>query len=38
MGLSRYFKKTHNIYQIIGGIILGYVLALIAFRINKKLI
>mgnify|MGYP001240709887 CR=1 FL=1 len=37
MGLSRYFKKAHNIYQIIGGIILGYVIALIAFRINKKI-
>jgi membrane-associated phospholipid phosphatase len=37
MGISRYFKKVHNIYQIIAGVILGYLLASIAFKINKKI-
>ena len=37
MGISRYFKNVHNIYQIIAGVILGYLLALLAFKINKKI-
>ena len=29
MAWARYYKKCHNIFQIIGGIILGYIIAII---------
>lgn len=37
MAMSRYFKRVHNIYQIIAGVILGYLFALIVFSVNKKI-
>ena len=37
MGLARYYKKAHNIYQILAGILLGSILSIVAFKINKKI-
>lgn len=37
MGLSRYYKNVHTIFQIISGFLLGIVFALLTFHINKKI-
>jgi membrane-associated phospholipid phosphatase len=36
MGVSRYYKKCHNILQIIGGYVLGVIISIIMIFIEKK--
>ena len=38
MGWARYYKKCHNLFQIFGGFMLGYILSKLTFKIFTKLI
>ena len=37
MGWARYYKKCHNLFQIFGGIMLGYILSKVTFKFYTKL-
>ena len=38
MGWARYYKKCHNLFQISGGIMFGYILSKLTFKFYTKLI